>query len=356
MPTERTGTWIGSACAALALALALAGCGASAGEPQSAAYAVSARWTLGGAGGWDYLTLDTPRRRLFVTRGDRVDVVDADRGQLLDSVPGANGAHGVALAPDLKRGWISNGRGNSVTEFDYDSLAVTRTVAVPGANPDAILYEGATRRLYTFNGTSRDVTVFDATSLAVVATIAVPGKPEFAQADGAGHVYVNIETEPGQLVRIDTARLAVDATWTLEGCNAPTGLALDRAHGRLFSVCDGRVMAVTDAAGGRAVARVAIGNGPDAAEFDAERGLVFSSNGADGTLTVVRQESPDRYRVVAQVPTQRGARTMALDAATRRIYLATAEFGPPPAPTAAAPQPRPVPVPGTFAVLVATPR
>lgn len=319
-------------------------------------YAVVDRWRLGGTGGWDYVTLDAPHQRLFITRGDRVDVVDIGSGKVTGSIAGASGAHGVALAPDRKRGYISNGRGNSVTEFDYDSLAVLRTVPVPGANPDAILYEPSGGHLYTFNGRSSDVTVFDAGTLAVVARIPVPGKPEFASADGHGHVYVNIETEPGQLVRIDAAALVVDATWPLPGCNNPTGLALDRAHGRLFSVCDNRVMAVTDAARGRPVARVPIGSGPDAAEFDAEHGLVLSSNGADGTLTIVRQEAPDDYRVAATVATQKGARTMAFDPSSRRVYLVTAEFGAAAPATAAEPRPRPPQLPDSFTVLVAAPR
>jgi YVTN family beta-propeller protein len=329
-------------------------------RPEAAAevaqYAIVAHWTLGGTGGWDYLTIDAPRRRLFITRGDRVDVVDTSSGKVTAAIAGASGAHGVALAPELGRGYVSNGRGNSVTEFDYDSLAVRRTVPVPGANPDAILYEPATRRLYTFNARSTDVSVFDAATLAVVATIPLPGKPEFARDDGKGHLYVNIETEPGQMVRIDTARAVVDATWPLAGCNRPTGLALDRAHGRLFSVCDGQVMAVTDAASGRQLAPVPIGKGPDAAEYDAAHGLVFSANGADGTLSIVRQESPDQYRVVATLPTQAGARTMAFEPASRRVYLVTAAFGPPPPATAEVPRPRPVPLPDTFTLLVAAPR
>ncbi|MBS0394516.1 MAG: YncE family protein, partial [Proteobacteria bacterium] len=247
----------------------LAAAGAVLAADAPAPYSITARWRIGGAGGWDYVVADAARHRLFVTRGDRVDVVDVATGRVAGAIAGAGGAHGVALAPDLKRGWISNGRGNSVTEFDYDSLAVLRTVAVPGANPDAILYEPATRRLFTFNGRSSDVTAFDARSLAVLATFAVPGKPEFAQADGTGTVYVNIETTPGQLVRIDARGPRVTATWTLAGCDSPTGLALDRAHQRLFSTCDGRVMAVTDAASGAAVTRFAIGEGPDAAEYDA---------------------------------------------------------------------------------------
>ncbi len=341
------------AIAAVAAAL-LPAAAATAAEP--ATYAVVDRWKLGGSGGWDYLTVDAPRHRLFITRGDRVEVVDVGSGKVAGSIAAVSGAHGVALAPDMKRGYVSNGRGNSVTEFDYDTLAVLRTVPVPGTNPDAILYEPTAKRLYTFNGKSNDVTVFDAAALTVVARIAVPGKPEFAQADGKGHVYLNIETEPGQMVRIDTTKLVVDATWPLTGCNSPSGLAIDRAHGRLFSVCDDKVMAVTDAATGKAVARVTIGNGPDAAEFDAEHGLVFSSNGQDGTLSVVRQGSPDKYSVVATVATQKGARTMAFDPTSRRVYLVTAEFGPPPAPTAEAPRPRPPMIPDTFTVLVAAPR
>jgi len=341
---------------AVALAAAWLAPLAAAGAADPVEYVVTDHWQIGGVGGWDYVTIDAPRHRLFVTRGDRVDVVDVGSGKVMGSIGSVSGAHGVALAPDLKRGFVSNGRGNSVTEFDYDTLAVLRTVPVPGANPDAILYEPVARRLYTFNGKSTDVTVFDATSLTVAAKIPVPGKPEFAQTDGKGHVFLNIETEPGQLVRIDTAKLAVDATWPLAGCNSPSGLAIDRAHGRLFSVCDDKVMAVTDAANGKAVARVTIGNGPDAAEFDAARGLVFSSNGQDGTLSVVRQDSADKYSVVATVPTQKGARTMAFDPTSRRIYLVTAEFGPTPAPTADAPRSRPPMIPDTFTVLVAAPR
>ena len=340
--------------AAAAASLAYGARNAAAAEaPQ---YAVTDHWTLGGTGGWDYVTIDPPRQRLFITRGDRVDVVDLGSGKISGSIAGMSGAHGVALAPDLKRGYVSNGRGNSVTEFDYDSLAVLRTVPVPGANPDAILYEPSGQRLYTFNGKSSDVTVFDAVTLAVAAQLPVPGKPEFAQADSKGHIYLNIETEPGQLVRIDAVKLLVDATWPLAGCNSPTGLALDRAHGRLFSVCDGNVMAVTDAASGKQIAQLTIGAGPDAAEFDADHGLVFSSNGRDGTLTVVRQESPDSYSVATTLPTQKGARTMAFDPSSRRIYLVTAEFGTAPAATAAEPRPRPPLVPDTFTVLVAAPR
>jgi DNA-binding beta-propeller fold protein YncE len=334
---------------AITAALVLFAAAAAGGD---GGYAIAARWHTGG---WDYVTVDAAKSRLFVTRGDHVDVVDLGSGRVTATVGGADGAHGVALAPELGRGWISNGRGNSVTEFDYASLAVLRTVAVPGENPDAILYEPRTRRVFTFNGRSRDVTVFDAATLAVVGRVAVPGKPEFARSDERGRVYANLETAPGQLVRIDAATLALEATWTLAGCDEPTGLALDAARSRLFSVCDHGVMAVTDGESGRAVARLPIGAGPDGAEYDPASRLVFSSNGADGTLTVIRQRSAEDYAVAGSLPTARGARTMTLDPGTHRLYLVTAEFGPAPAPTAAEPRPRPVPLPDSFTVLVAAP-
>ena len=323
--------------------------------PRGAGYAVIERWKPGGSGGWDYLTVDPPRHRLFVTRGDHVEVFDLPSGKVVGRIPDTAGVHGVELAPALKRGYTSNGRANTVTEFDYDTLAVLREVPVQGENPDALLYEAGTGRLFVFNGRSRNATVFDARTLALVAQLPLPDKPEFAVADGRGRVYVNIQSEAGQLVKIDAARLAVLATWPLDGCAFPTGLAIDPAHARLFSVCDSKLMVVTDAASGRQVARVAIGARPDAAAFDAARGLVFSSNG-EGTLTIVRAGPRDAYAVAATLETQRGARTMALDETTRRVYLVTADFGPPPAATPEQPQPRPQILPDTFTVLIAAPR
>jgi YVTN family beta-propeller protein len=222
---------------------------------------------------------------------------------------------------------------------------------VPGQNPDSILYESKGKHVFTFDGRSKDVTVLDATTLAVVTTIPVPDKPEFSADDHAGHIFVNIESVPGQMVEIDARKLTVMATWPLPGCNSPSGLAIDRPHHRLFSVCDGSVMAITNSETGAQVAQVPIGRGPDAAAYDEKRGLVFSSNG-EGTLTVVKQESPDHYSVLGTVKTQAGARTMALDSATGRVYLVTAEFGPAPAATTEQPRPRPTVVPDSFTVLV----
>ncbi len=328
---------------------------AHADPTPASGYDIVQRWQVGGTGGWDYLTMDSARHRLFISRGDHVDVLDTDTGRITGHIAGTNGVHGVVLAEDRHRGYTTNGRANSISEFDLQTLAVLREVPIPAANPDAMLYEPHGGHLYVFNGKSHDALILDAATLTVVKQLSMPDKPEFAQDDGRGHVYVNIESEQGQLVRIDTRSLAIDATWPLPGCATPSGLALDRRHERLFSVCDGNVMVVTDARTGRSVAKLAIGAGPDAAEYDAARGLVFSSNGG-GTLSVIRQQGSDRYRVLAEVPTQQGARTMALDPATGRIYLVTAQFGPAPAPTAEQPHPRPAQVPDTFTVLVAAPR
>ena len=311
-------------------------------------------WNVGGQGGWDYLTADSDHR-LFLSHATQVDVVDTQSGRLIGSIPDTQGVHGIALAPDLHRGFTSNGATDSVTAFDLASLKTLQQGQVSGHNPDAIVYEAQGRHVFTFNGRSKDISVLDATTLKVVATIPVPDKPEFAQDDHAGHIFVNIESDPGQMVVIDTRKLAIQATWSLPGCDSPSGLALDRAHRRLFSVCDGNVMAVTNADTGAQVAKVAIGKGPDAAAYDEQRGIVYSSNG-EGTLSVIKQTSPDRYTVQQTLKTQAGARTMALDPANGHVYLVTAEFGPAPAATAQQPRPRPAPVPGTFGVLVAGPR
>jgi YVTN family beta-propeller protein len=266
-------------------------------------------------------------------------------------IPDTKGVHGIALADDLKRGYTSNGKGDSVTVFDLDTLKVIKEVPVSGHNPDAILYDPALKHVFTFNGRSKDVTVLDASSLTVVATLPVPDRPEFAVDDGAGQIFANIESEAGQMIVIDSRKLTVKATWPLPGCASPSGLALDKVYRRLFSVCDAGVMAVTDADSGKQIAKVKIGEGPDAAAFDANHGLAFSSNG-EGTLTVVHQDSANRYTVAQSVKTQRGARTMALDPASGRVYLVTADFGPAPAATAEQPHPRPAPIPDSFSVLV----
>jgi YVTN family beta-propeller protein len=331
--------------------LSAASPGALTASPAAAQWSVEQHWNVGGAGGWDYLTLDPSGRRLFVSRATRVDVVSTESGAVIGTIPDTLGVHGIALAPDLKRGYTSNGKADSVTVFDLDTLKTIKEVKISGQNPDAILYEPKGRHVFTFDGRSKDVTVIDAGTLQVVATLPVPDKPEFAADDGAGRIYVNIESDPGQMVVIDSRALSVKATWPLPGCSSPSGLAIDRLHHRLFSVCDGKVMVVTDALTGKQIGRVAIGEGPDAAAYDAKRGLVFSSNG-EGTLTIVQQDTPDKYSVTDMLATQRGARTMALDTHSGKVYLVTANFGPAPPATADQPHPRPSLIPDSFTILV----
>jgi YVTN family beta-propeller protein len=347
MKTTRAGGgfWIQFALCAGPLLIPVAHAAADSAKMQ-----VLQQWKVGGEGGWDYLIADPDKQRLFISRASRVDVIDSESGKLVGSIPNTQGVHGIALAKSLNRGFTSNGRANSVTVFDLESLKVIQEAAIPGRNPDSILYEPRGNHVFTFNGTSKDVTVLDASSLSVVATMPVPDKPEFAADDGHGQIFVNIESDPGQIAVIDSKKLTVKSIWPVPGCNSPTGLAIDTIHHRLFSVCDGRVMAVTDAMNGKQVALVPIGEHPDAAAFDEKRGIAYSSNG-EGTLSVIRQDSASRYSVVDTVATQRGARTMALDSKTGRVYLVTAEFGPAPAATAAQPRPRPVPVAGSFVVL-----
>ncbi|MES2403259.1 MAG: YncE family protein [Pseudomonadota bacterium] len=321
---------------------------------------VQQRYPLGGEGGWDYLALDQSAQHLYVSRSDRVIVLDVARTpsmakrSVVGEIDGLSGVHGIALADDLHKGFISNGRANTVTVFDPAMLKVEQTVAVNAQDPDAILYDPYSHRVFTFNGDSNDASVIDAKSGKLLGHVTLPGRPEFAVSDGRGHVFDNIESR-NELVEIDPVAMKVIATWPLKDCDSPSGLAIDVAHHRLFSVCQNRTMAVTDSTDGRQVASVPIGEGPDAARYDAQRGLVFSSNGHSGTLTVVRETTPDRYAVLANAPTQKSARTMALDEASGRIYLSAAELGPRPAPTAADPHPRPTMKPGSFTILVVGP-
>jgi DNA-binding beta-propeller fold protein YncE len=317
-------------------------------------FSIIERWKLPGSGSWDLLTFDAPRQRLFIARSDRVEVVDANTGTVLGRIADTAGVHGIALAPALNRGYTSNGRSNSVTEFDYDTLKALREVPVPGLNPDVILYEAHGGHLVTVNGHSKNVTIYDARTLTVLATIPLPDAPEFAVDGENGRLYVNIESDQGQLAEIDTMTFRVVATWPLPGCESPSGLAFDAARERLFSVCANRTMVITDARTGRQVARLPIGEHPDGAGYDARRGLAFSSNGV-GTLTVVQADGPDRYAVATTLVTQPGARTMTLDPASGRIYLVSADFGVPPPATTEHPHPRAPPLPDTFTILVAAP-
>lgn len=312
-------------------------------------YKVVKKVALGGDGGWDYLKVDAEARRLYLSRSTRVMVVDADTLALVGEIPDTPGVHGIAIARDLGRGFTSNGRDNTVSIFELGTLKPLGRVKV-GTNPDAILYDVLTHRVFAFNGQSGDVTVIDAKAGAVIGTIPVGGKLEFAVTDGAGRIFVNVE-DKGELAALDAREMKLIAHWPLAGCEEPTGLAIDVAHGRLFSVCGNKRMAVVDARTGRLVATLPIGEGTDGAGFDPERQLAFSSNG-DGTLTVVHEISPEKFEVVQSVPTQRSARTLELDPKTHQIFLVAAELGQRPAPTPEQPRPRPPVVPGSFTVLV----
>jgi YVTN family beta-propeller protein len=318
---------------------------------QGTVYVIQQQFMLGGPGGWDYLTVDSASRRLYISRADRVIVMNLSDGSVVATIPGTEGVHGIALSPELGEGFTSNGRADTVTVFDLSSLKVANTIPVGGHNPDAIVYDKASGRVYTFNGKSQDISVIDPSKGTVITTLAAGGKPEFAAADGAGRIFFNIE-DTAQLGEIDSKAGKRLATWPLQGCEEPTGFALDVAHKRGFSVCGNGVLVATDTGSGRHVATVPIGKGPDAVAFDVERGLLFSSNGQDGTLTVIHQDDPDHYSVIATVATKKSARTMALDAKTHRVYLVAADFGPSPPPNPDQPRPRPPIIDGSFRVLV----
>ena len=278
-------------------------------------------------------------------------VLDSDSGTSVGDISDTPGVHGIALAPELGRGFTSNGREGTVSVFDIKSLATTSKVKV-GENPDAILYDPSTKRVFTFNGKSHDSSVIDAASGKMIGTVPLDGKPEFAVSDGKAEVFVNIE-DKSEIEVIDPNKMEVRARWPLAPCKEPSGLAIDRKNRRLFSGCGNKMMAVVDADSGKVIATPAIGEGVDATAFDGETGLAFASCGEDGVLTVVKEESADKFTTVENVKTQEGARTMALDSKTHNVFVVTAKFGPPPAPTANNPHPWPSVVPNTFVVLVA---
>jgi YVTN family beta-propeller protein len=315
-------------------------------------YTVTSRIPLEGDSGWDYLYADSTNRQLYVSHGTEVQVVDLDGGKPTAKISGMKRIHGIAVADDLNRGFISDGGDDTVVIFDLKTNSVLQKVKA-GANPDGILYDAASQRVFAFNGRSNNVTAIDAATGKVVGTVALEGKPEFPVSDGKGDIYANIE-DKSEIVQIDPKTLKLNKRWPLAPCEEPSGLAIDAAARRLFSVCDNQKMVIVDADSGKVVATVNIGKGPDAAAYDPESKLVFSSNG-EGTLTVVKQESADKYTVVANVPTEKSARTVALDTKTRKLYLSAAQLGPPPAPTTDNPRPRPKILPGTFHVLVVSP-
>jgi YVTN family beta-propeller protein len=297
-----------------------------AASASAAHYAITQHYPLGGVGGWDYLSIDSAAHHLFIARDDRVMVVDTQSGKLLTEISGMQHAHGVALATGKHRGYVSNGKGNNVTVIDLDTLKSIGNLAISGQNPDAILYDNASDHLLTMNGHSNNISVIDPAAGKEITTIALPGKPEFAVSDDKGNVFINIE-DKNQIVHIDTHANKLLHTWPLTSCDSPSGLAFDTATQRLFSVCDNQKMTVTDATNGHQVAVVSIGKGPDAVTFDPQTKLIFSSNG-EGNLSIVHEDDADHYAVLATLPTQKSARTMALDTATHKLFLVAANAAP----------------------------
>ena len=293
--------------------------------PGASGYHVVKTIPIGGPGKWDYIVVDTAARRVYVTHSTHVVVLDADSDAVVGDIPDTPGVHGVALAPDLGRGFTSNGKANTVTIFDLKTLKPISTVKSGGVNPDAIYYDAASKRVFAFNGSSANAVAINATDGKVAGTIPVGGKPEFAAGDDQGHVYVNVE-DKSQLLEIDAQKLSVLHRWPLAGCKEPSGLAIDQRNRRLFSVCGNKKMMVVNADTGKVVATPAIGEDPDAAGFDPDTQLVFSSNGESGDLTVIHQDSADKYSVVDTVPTKKYARTMAIDLKTHNIFLSIADF------------------------------
>jgi YVTN family beta-propeller protein len=329
------------------LVLAIVFAAISFAQPHSG-YHVTKAIAVGGEGGWDYITFDAQSHRLFASHGNRVMVASTDSDKVVGEILKTEGVHGIAVANEYNRGFISNGRASTVSIFDLKTLQVLDTASV-GKNPDAILYDAFSQRVFVFNGRSEDVSVLDAKTDKVIETLPVGGKLEFAATDGKGRIFVNVE-DKGEIVSIDAKEIKILSRWSLNPGEEPSGLAIDVEHHRLFSVCGNKVMVVSDYENGKVVATVPIGDRSDGCAFDPGTGLAFSSNG-DGTMTVVQKDVAGTYSVLETVKTRIGARTITLDPVTHTLYLPTAEFGPTPTPTAERPHPRPVILPNTFVIL-----
>ncbi|HEX4849176.1 MAG TPA: YncE family protein [Puia sp.] len=280
---------------------------------------------MAGDGGYDYLSIDTVNRRLFVSHGNKVDIIDLDSEKPIGSIDGMEGVHGIAIAYDVNKGFISDGKANAVGVFDLKTFKKIATISVSGKDPDAITYDAYSKRIFTFNGDSHNASVIDANSLQQIGTVELDGSPEFAIPDGQGRIYNNIE-DKNQICVIDTKDLKILDRFSISPCGKPTGLYLDRLNSRLFSVCrTNQGMSVIDYSSKKVVTTLPIGSGVDAVVFDPATKFVFCSNG-DGTTTIIRQESPDQYNVVQTLNTQYRAKTMAIDLRTHKIYLSAPEF------------------------------
>ena len=307
----------------LAIILVL-NCALFAGPASSGGYSVTKKIPIPGTGSWDYLSVDEGARRLYVSHGTQVEVIDIDSGSVVGSIPNTKGVHGIAIAPELGKGFVSDGQANTVTIFDLKTLKTIGEVPT-GQKPDAIIYDPATSRVFAFNGGSNSATAIDAATGKVAGTVDLGGGPEFATADGKGYVFDNLEDE-SLVLKINSRDLKVEQRWPTAPCSSPSSMAMDRAHRRLFLGCRSKVMAVMDADSGKVITTLPIGDHVDATAFDQETKLIFNSNG-EGTITVIHQDSPDKYSVVETVKTLPRAKTMALDPKTHQLFLSTAENG-----------------------------
>jgi len=312
-------------------------------------YHVVKKIPIGGEGFWDYLIVDNAAHRLYVSHSTKVLVIDLETDKLLGEIDKTPGVHGIALAPEFNRGYISCGWADKVLIYDLNTLEVLGQVKT-GSNPDAIRYDSFSKRVFVFNHSGNDATVFEAETGEIAGTIVLGGAPEFSRTDGKGKIYVNIE-DLSEVAEIDCRTLAITRRFSIAPGEAPTGMGFDVANHLIFSACSNKVMTVLDIEKGKVIATIPIGRGCDGAGFDAETGLIFCSNG-EGTLTVIRQSSPGKYEVAETVPTQRGARTMAIDPTTHKVYLPTAQFAPPTEPTTEARRLRITVIKDSFCILV----
>ena len=303
---------------------------------------------VGGDGSWDYLRVDPDAHRIYISRSTHMMVVDETSGKVIGDIPDTKGVHGIALATDLGKGFTSNGQANSVTVVDLKTLKPISDIKTTGDNPDSIIYDPMTKRVFTFNGKTSNSTAIDATNGQVVGTVALGGKPEEPALDGKGNVFVNLE-DKSSLLEFDAKTLAVKGTWPLAPCEGPSALAMDTVHRRLFAACD-KVMVVINADTGKVVASPPIGGDPDGNGYDPASGMLFAAC-REGLVSVIHQDSPDKYSVVGNVTTQYGTRTMSLDSKTHHVFTVTADFKPAPKPTPDNPRPRPEQIAGSFVVL-----
>jgi len=315
---------------------------------------ISRKINVSGDDGWDYLAVDNVNQHLFISHGNVVNVVDLKTDKTIATIPDTKGVHGIAIANDLNKAFITDGKDNAVTIVNLTTFALIEKVAIEGQKPDAVLYDQFSHKVFTYNAKTSDATVLDATTNKVVKTIPLGGKPEFSVTNGKGLIYVNIE-DKNQIKTIDATKLEVINTWSIAPGDEPSGLALDVETNRLFAVCGNNLMIIVDASNGKVIKTLPIGDGCDGVAFDADKKLAFSSNGI-GNITVVQEENANAFKVVETITTQKGARTIALNKTTHELYLPTAEFGEKPQPTAENPKPRPGLKPNSFQILVVTPK